>query len=349
MDFSDLLLRLLNAKLDIGAPASCGGRSSATASVWQAHCWACGAESRPGRSASWATSCCSRCSSAGCSTPRRTSICGARPAARSSSSSSASTAGCAGTSSASAPAEAASASSPGGPARAAGSSCWSARSCSGSVFYFILKALHSWGPAADAWILTGSILATYGMARGWVEFWLIWIAVDLVGVPLLLAAGYYPSAIMYIVYGGVLRGRVHVLVADRAQPAGAGPEPVAGRPGDRDGRLTADRPLSWRGVQRDEPRRSSEDPSTSPVRRAHGQGCSSGAGSSTVARVDAACTRSARRSSRRQPRSGWPPSTSPRTRRPGDQPAALPPAGHDAGPRSRPRGRLRASLDDGRS
>ena len=67
--------------------------------------------------------------------------------------------------------------------------------------YFTLKALDSWGPAADAWILTGSILATYGMARGWVEFWLIWIAVDLVGVPLLLAASLYPSAIMYIVYG----------------------------------------------------------------------------------------------------------------------------------------------------
>jgi nicotinamide mononucleotide transporter len=67
--------------------------------------------------------------------------------------------------------------------------------------YFILKALGSWGPAADAWILTGSILATYGMARGWVEFWLIWIAVDAVGVPLLLTAGYYPSALMYIVYG----------------------------------------------------------------------------------------------------------------------------------------------------
>ena len=67
--------------------------------------------------------------------------------------------------------------------------------------YFILAQLNSFGPAADAWILTGSVLATYGMARGWVEFWLIWIAVDLVGVPLLLVAGYYPSAAMYIVYG----------------------------------------------------------------------------------------------------------------------------------------------------
>ncbi|MFC0626898.1 nicotinamide riboside transporter PnuC [Kribbella deserti] len=69
------------------------------------------------------------------------------------------------------------------------------------VSYFVLKELGSWGPQWDAWILTGSILATYGMARGWVEFWLIWIAVDVVGVPLLLKAKFYPSAVMYIVYG----------------------------------------------------------------------------------------------------------------------------------------------------
>ena len=70
-----------------------------------------------------------------------------------------------------------------------------------TVFYFVLKSLGSWGPLPDAWILTGSILATYGMARGWIEFWLIWIAVDVVGVPLLLQAGYYPSATLYLVYG----------------------------------------------------------------------------------------------------------------------------------------------------
>ncbi len=70
-----------------------------------------------------------------------------------------------------------------------------------AVFYVVLDALGSWGPLPDAWILTGSILATYGMARGWIEFWLIWIAVDVVGVPLLLQAGYYPSALLYLVYG----------------------------------------------------------------------------------------------------------------------------------------------------
>ncbi|MGZ4494643.1 MAG: nicotinamide riboside transporter PnuC [Nocardioides sp.] len=69
------------------------------------------------------------------------------------------------------------------------------------VFFYALRALGSWGPLADAWILTGSILATYGMARGWVEFWLVWIAVDAVGVPLLFKAGYYPSAVLYLVYG----------------------------------------------------------------------------------------------------------------------------------------------------
>lgn len=68
----------------------------------------------------------------------------------------------------------------------------------------LFSALGSWGPWADAWIFVGSMLATYGMARGWIEFWLIWIAVDAVGVPLLLSAGYYPSAVLYVVYAGVV-------------------------------------------------------------------------------------------------------------------------------------------------
>jgi nicotinamide mononucleotide transporter len=70
-----------------------------------------------------------------------------------------------------------------------------------AISYFVLRELGSWGPQWDAWILTGSILATYGMARGFVEFWLIWIAVDVVGVPLLVQAKFYPSAAMYVVYG----------------------------------------------------------------------------------------------------------------------------------------------------
>lgn len=66
----------------------------------------------------------------------------------------------------------------------------------------LFRALGSWDPVwADAWTFVGSLLATYGMAKGWTEFWLIWIAVDIVGVPLLLNSGYYATGFMYVFYG----------------------------------------------------------------------------------------------------------------------------------------------------
>lgn len=61
-----------------------------------------------------------------------------------------------------------------------------------------------WYYWADAWIFVGSIVATFAMARGWVDFWLAWIAVDLVGVPLLWHSQYYPSAVLYLIYGAVV-------------------------------------------------------------------------------------------------------------------------------------------------
>lgn len=57
-----------------------------------------------------------------------------------------------------------------------------------------------WYYVADAWIFVGSMVATFAMARGWVDFWLVWIAVDLVGVPELIHFGYYPSAALYAIY-----------------------------------------------------------------------------------------------------------------------------------------------------
>ncbi len=58
-----------------------------------------------------------------------------------------------------------------------------------------------WYYWCDAWIFVGSMVATYAMARGWNDFWLAWIAVDLVGVPLLWHSQYYPTAILFVVYG----------------------------------------------------------------------------------------------------------------------------------------------------
>ena len=68
------------------------------------------------------------------------------------------------------------------------------------VAYAVLLQIGSWGPTTEAWILAGSMLATYGMARGWVEFWIVWILVDVVGVSTLIDAGYYPTAGMYLFY-----------------------------------------------------------------------------------------------------------------------------------------------------
>lgn len=80
------------------------------------------------------------------------------------------------------------------------------------VCFFAFRAVGAgfdvpwWYYLADSWIFVGSVLATYAMARGWVEFWLCWILVDLVGVPELLHFGYYPSAILYGVYAAFVIG-----------------------------------------------------------------------------------------------------------------------------------------------
>ncbi|MFM6940568.1 MAG: nicotinamide riboside transporter PnuC [Candidatus Planktophila sp.] len=66
----------------------------------------------------------------------------------------------------------------------------------------IFKALGESGQwlFVDTWIFTGTALATYGMSRGYVEFWLVWIAVDFVGVPFAFKNGYYPTGTLYAIY-----------------------------------------------------------------------------------------------------------------------------------------------------
>ena len=86
----------------------------------------------------------------------------------------------------------------------------------------VFRALGSFEPVwADAWIFTGSVLATYAMARGWVDFWLIWLAVDAVGVPLLLRAQLYPSAVLYLVYAAFVVWGFVVWLGESRRPAAA--------------------------------------------------------------------------------------------------------------------------------
>ncbi|MFE0458876.1 nicotinamide riboside transporter PnuC [Kitasatospora sp. NPDC058965] len=58
----------------------------------------------------------------------------------------------------------------------------------------------SWSPWADAYIFTGTLAAMVAQARGWVEFWIAWIAVDLVGVPLAFNSGLPFSGLVYSIY-----------------------------------------------------------------------------------------------------------------------------------------------------
>lgn len=71
-----------------------------------------------------------------------------------------------------------------------------------AIAYQVFKALGESGQwlFVDTWIFTGTALATWGMSRGYVEFWLVWIAVDLVGVPFAFSNGYYPTGTLYALY-----------------------------------------------------------------------------------------------------------------------------------------------------
>lgn len=70
-----------------------------------------------------------------------------------------------------------------------------------SAFALVLTALDaSWAPWPDAWLFVGTALAFWAQGRGLVEFWLIWLAVDAVGIPLQIASGLHFSAAIYGVF-----------------------------------------------------------------------------------------------------------------------------------------------------
>ncbi|WP_405084597.1 nicotinamide riboside transporter PnuC [Microbispora sp. NBC_01389] len=55
----------------------------------------------------------------------------------------------------------------------------------------------SWSPWPDAYIFVGSAAATWAQGRALVDFWIIWVAVDLVGVPLAFSSGLVVSGVVY--------------------------------------------------------------------------------------------------------------------------------------------------------
>lgn len=111
----------------------------------------------------------------------------------------------------------------------------------------VFQALGSSAPVwPDAWVFVGSLLATYGMAKGWVEFWLIWVAVDVVGVPPLLSAHYYASAAMYVFYSAFTLTGFFVWWRERARASDASAPRTARHPTRRSPRAPAEGALTSR-------------------------------------------------------------------------------------------------------
>ncbi|WP_083914044.1 nicotinamide riboside transporter PnuC [Nocardia concava] len=64
-----------------------------------------------------------------------------------------------------------------------------------------LPWLHiAWSPWANAYVFVGSAIATFAQSRALTDFWIIWMLVDLVGVPLALKSGLYASGAVYGIF-----------------------------------------------------------------------------------------------------------------------------------------------------
>lgn len=70
-----------------------------------------------------------------------------------------------------------------------------------ALLFANLTFLHAnWLPWANAYIFVGSAVATYAQSRALVDFWWIWVAVDVVGVPLALHSKLWVTGAVYGVF-----------------------------------------------------------------------------------------------------------------------------------------------------
>jgi nicotinamide mononucleotide transporter len=94
-------------------------------------------------------------------------------------------------------------------------------------FAWLLSVTHaSYAPLPDAYIFIGSLVAFYGQARGWVEFWFVWILVDMVGVPLAYTHGLVVYASTYVVFFALCLMGIYAWArkSRTAEPKAAEPE-----------------------------------------------------------------------------------------------------------------------------
>ncbi|MDN5920318.1 MAG: nicotinamide mononucleotide transporter family protein, partial [Pseudonocardia sp.] len=91
----------------------------------------------------------------------------------------------------------------------------------------MLQALDaSWAPWPDAAIFVGTAVAFLAQGLRLIEFWLLWLLVDAVGVPLQIASGLYFSAAIYIVFAVLVVQGWWTWVRSRRAAEAAAPAPT---------------------------------------------------------------------------------------------------------------------------
>ncbi|CAM4112462.1 nicotinamide mononucleotide transporter family protein [Kibdelosporangium persicum] len=91
----------------------------------------------------------------------------------------------------------------------------------------LLDALNaSWAPWPDAAIFVGTVVAFALQGRGLVEFWLVWLAVDAVGVPLQIASNLWFSALIYTVFAALVIWGWFTWTRDAKRTLTTAPKPV---------------------------------------------------------------------------------------------------------------------------
>lgn len=88
-------------------------------------------------------------------------------------------------------------------------------------------------PLADAFTTVLSLLATWGQCRKKVQSWYLWIAADVIYVPLYLYKDLVLTAVLYVGFGALCLLGLHHWRGERARDLALGVEDLAGLPPSR--------------------------------------------------------------------------------------------------------------------
>jgi len=71
------------------------------------------------------------------------------------------------------------------------------------IWLILLNFTDSPVPVGDSFTTALAIVATWMLARKWIEHWYLWIIANAVSVALYLYKGLHPTVVLYVVYSGM--------------------------------------------------------------------------------------------------------------------------------------------------